>query len=73
MKNWKTTVAGLAGGIGIAIEAIARSSSEPTTLFGGITLGGLGAGLTALAFAWGFVSARDYNVTSEGTKTKSGL
>jgi hypothetical protein len=68
LKSWKTTAAAICGGLGAALKAISMNAVEPTLLFGGVTLGGLGEGLFALAVAWGFLVSRDADVSSEGRK-----
>lgn len=70
--SWQTTVAGILGGVGALMIAVAQASAEPTVIYGGITVGSLGAGFMSIAIAWGFRAARDDNVSSDGRKLKKG-
>jgi len=65
-KSWQTTAAGVIGGLGAGL--LAYSQIAETALVAGVHLGALGAGMTAVAIAWGFKSARDDKVSSEGRK-----
>ena len=66
MKSWKTTVGGVLAAIGAALPAIGQHLM-------GVDLNEVGAVLGTLGLAFMGIASRDYNVTSEGKPTGSGL